>query len=180
MPLETISAAIRRERDRAGLSLTGLARKAGIAKSTLHQLESASGNPSVETLWALAVALEVPFSRLVDPPAPPVHVVRAGDGIAIPSDHVRFTGTLLSTCPPGTRRDLHLIALEPGGARVAEPHTPGTVEHLVVTAGRISAGPVDAEIELGPGDYARFRGDVAHVYAALQPSSAAVLLTEYV
>jgi transcriptional regulator with XRE-family HTH domain len=53
----------------AGLSLTELARRAGIAKSTLSQLESGAGNPSVETLWALAVALGVPFSRLVDLPA---------------------------------------------------------------------------------------------------------------
>src|SRR3712207_7942354 len=74
-PLATIAAALRRERERHGLSLTELARKAGIAKSTLSQLEAGSGNPSVETLLALAVVLEVPFSRLVDPPGPTVGVV---------------------------------------------------------------------------------------------------------
>src|SRR5215467_11018512 len=65
-----IAASIRRERDRAGLSLTELARRAGIAKSTLSQLESGVGNPGVEALWALGVALGVPFSRLVDVPFP--------------------------------------------------------------------------------------------------------------
>ena len=48
-------AGLRRERERVGLSLSELAKRAGIAKSTLSQLESASGNPSVETLWALGV-----------------------------------------------------------------------------------------------------------------------------
>src|SRR6266853_6574259 len=63
-----IAASIRRERDRAGRSLTELARRAGIAKSTLSQLESGAGNPSVETLWGLGTALGVPLSRLIDPP----------------------------------------------------------------------------------------------------------------
>src|SRR5436309_11733958 len=105
-PLEVIAASLRRERRRAGLSLTELARRAGIAKSTLSQLEAGTGNPSVETLWALAVVLDVPFSRLVDPPAAPVQVLRAGEGIAIPSEHAPFSGTLLAACPPGARRDL--------------------------------------------------------------------------
>ena len=55
--ISLIAASIRRERDRSGLSLTELAKRAGIAKSTLSQLESGVGNPSVETLWALGVAL---------------------------------------------------------------------------------------------------------------------------
>src|SRR5512144_1130714 len=96
-PLAAIAAALRRERDRAGLSLTELARRAGIAKSTLSQLESGAGNPSVETLWALGVALGVPFSQLVDPPTPQVRVVRAGEGARIPSEHASYAGILLSS-----------------------------------------------------------------------------------
>ncbi|HWO65071.1 MAG TPA: helix-turn-helix transcriptional regulator, partial [Umezawaea sp.] len=37
-PLEVISATLRRERERVGLSLSELAKRAGIAKSTLSQL----------------------------------------------------------------------------------------------------------------------------------------------
>src|ERR1700724_2719922 len=80
-----IAASLRREREHTGLSLTEVARRAGIAKSTLSQLESGTGNPSVETLWALGVALGVPFSQLVDPPAPQIRVIRAGEGARIQS-----------------------------------------------------------------------------------------------
>lgn len=178
-PLDHIAAALRRERERHGISLAELARRAGLAKSTLSQLESGAGNPSVETLWALAVVLDVPFSRLVDPPAAPVQVVRAGEGLALPSDHAPFTGTLLAACPPGARRDLHLVTAEPGASREAHAHIRGTTEHLVVTAGRWRAGPVEAEVELGVGDYARFPGDVPHTYAGLEPGSTGVLVMEY-
>jgi transcriptional regulator with XRE-family HTH domain len=178
-PLSVIAASLRRERERHGISLTELARRAGIAKSTLSQLEAGTGNPSVETLWALAVVLDVPFSRLVDPPAAPVQVLRAGEGITIPSEHAPFTGTLLAACPPRARRDLHVIAAEPGAARTADSHIPGTTEHMVVTAGRWRAGPAGGEVELGVGDYARFPGDRPHTYEALTAGCAAVLVMEY-
>src|SRR5260370_35982804 len=112
-----IAASLRRERARAGLSLTEVARRAGIAKSTLSQLESGAGNPSVETLWALGVALGVPFSQLVDPPAPQVRVVRAAEGPRIPSEQAAFTGTLLAAGTPHARRDVYRIEIEPGAVR---------------------------------------------------------------
>jgi transcriptional regulator with XRE-family HTH domain len=175
----TIATALRRERERTGLSLTELARRAGIAKSTLSQLESGIGNPSVETLWALGVALGVPFSKLVEPPAPAVRVIRAGEGPRIASDHSAFVGTLLSAGSSHTRRDVYVIELEPGPSRDADPHIPGTVEHLIVGAGRIRTGPTDAAVELGPGDYAAFPGDAPHTYEALKPGTWAVLVMEH-
>jgi transcriptional regulator with XRE-family HTH domain len=179
-PLEAIAAALRRERERAGISLSELAKRAGIAKSTLSQLESGSGNPSVETLWALGVALGVPFSRLVQPAVPQVRVIRAGEAPAVRSEQARFAGTLLSSCPPGARRDIYTLAIEPGRARLADPHIPGSVEHVVVSTGRVRTGPADNPIELDPGDYAAFPGDVPHVYEALLPDTTAVLVMEHI
>lgn len=177
-PLELIASALRRERERAGLSLTEVARRAGIAKSTLSQLESATGNPSIETLWALGVALNVQFSQLVDPVAPQVRVLRAGEGTTIRSDVADYTGTLLSTSPPGARRDLYVLHMEPGSRRDAEAHLAGSIEHIVVAAGRVRTGPRVSPIELGQGDYAAFPGDEPHSYEALEPGTWAVLVME--
>lgn len=179
-PLAVIARSLRQERERTKLSLSEVAKRAGIAKSTLSQLESGTGNPSVETLWALCVALEIPFSRLVDPPSPAVRVVRAGEGPSIPSEQAHFIGTLLASCPPGARRDVYVITLEPGAPRKAEPHIPGTVEHMTVAAGRVRTGPADDPIDLNAGDYASFPGDVPHVYEALEPGTWAVLVMEHV
>src|SRR4026208_2575561 len=106
-PLEPIAAPPRRERERHGISLAELARRAGVAKSTLSQLESGVGNPSVETLWALGVALGVPFSRLVDQPRPVVRVIRSGEGLVTYSERANYAATLLASCPPGARRDIY-------------------------------------------------------------------------
>lgn len=177
-PLDVIPRAVRRERERAGISLTELARRAGIAKSTLSQLESGSANPSVETLWSLAVALGVPFSRLVAPPAPQVRLVRAGEGLGLSSDQADFVSTLLSADSGQARRDLYLIRAEPGPGRQAEAHLPGSIEHLVVASGRLRTGPVGQPVELAVGDYVSFAADQPHLYQATAVGTSAVLIME--
>lgn len=179
-PLDVIAFSLRRERERAGLSLSELAKRAGIAKSTLSQLEAANGNPSVETLWALGVALDVPFSRLVEPSRPKVQVIRAGEGPAVYSERADYVATLLASCPPNARRDIYLITAEPGSARESEPHMPGVVEHVVLCAGRARLGLTDDPVEVGPGDYVAYPGDLPHVFEALEPGTFSVMVSEHV
>jgi transcriptional regulator with XRE-family HTH domain len=178
-PLDAIAFALRRERERTGLSLSELAKRAGIAKSTLSQLESASGNPSVETLWALSVALDVPFARLIEPTRPKVQLIRKGDGPAVFSERADYVATVLSACPPHARRDLYLITAEPGSVRESEPHMPGVVEHVVLCAGRARLGLTDDPVEVGPGDYIAYPGDLPHVFEALEPGTTSVMVSEH-
>jgi transcriptional regulator with XRE-family HTH domain len=179
-PLEVIAHSLRRERERIGLSLSELAKRAGIAKSTLSQLEAGAGNPSVETLWALGVALDVPFSRLVEPPKPKVQVIRAGEGPIVYSERADYTATLLASCPPYARRDIYLITAEPGSKRESDPHMPGVIEHVVIASGRALVGLTEEPIEVGPGDYVAYPGDLAHVFEALQPGTTACMVSEHV
>ncbi|MET9487884.1 XRE family transcriptional regulator [Nocardia sp. NPDC006630] len=178
-PQEAIAAALRRERARSGLSLTEVARRAGIAKSTLSQLESGAGNPSIETLWALCTALDIPFSRLLDPPRPAVQVIRAGEGAQLASSQSEYRTTLLAASPPTARRDIYRITAEPGHPRDSDPHSRGVVEHIVLGAGLAKAGPADAPVELQPGDYICYPGDMPHVFEALVPGTWALLVSEY-
>ena len=175
-PLATIAAALRRERQRVGISLAELARRAGLAKSTLSQLEAGTGNPSIETLWSLGVALGVPFSRLVEPGPAQVRVIRAGEGPRLQADEADFVAKLLAAGSVHTRRDIYVMELSPGKSREAEAHIPGSVEHIVVGCGRIVAGPAGEVVELGAGDYATFPGDVPHHYEALEESWAVLIM----
>jgi transcriptional regulator with XRE-family HTH domain len=175
-----IAASIRRERDRAGLSLTELARRARIAKSTLSQLESGAGNPSVETLWAIGVALGVPFSQLVDSPQPEVRVIRAGEGPVTYSEKASYSAALLASGTRGVRRDIYRIEAQPGEPRISPAHMPGTSEHLILGTGRALAGPVSEPVELAPGDYIAYPGDAPHVFNALEPDTAAVIVLEHI
>lgn len=67
----------------------------------------------------------------------------------------------------------------PGSPRESAPHMSGTVEHLVVGAGRVPAGPRDAPDELGPGDYVSYPGDVPHLCEALEPGTTCVMVMRH-
>lgn len=173
-----IARTLRREREAAGLSVSELARRANVSKGTVSQLENGSGNPSVETLWAIGVALDVPFAVLVDQQAHAPTLIRAADLSGVPSAAAAYSATLLSASPPGARRDVYLIRAEPGEPRRSMPHHPGTTEHVVLIAGRASIGPAEAPVALAPGDYLSYPGDAPHVFEAFEPGTSAVLISE--
>jgi transcriptional regulator with XRE-family HTH domain len=174
-----IATTVREHRARSGRSLADLAAAAGIGKSTLHAIESGEANPGIETLWALARALGVPFGQLLDPPAPAVRLVRAGAAPRVASESSSMQAYLLATTAHGARTEVYELHLEPGPERDAEPHSAGTIEHVLVTAGRIRVGPSAAPVELEVGDLASFPGDVGHRYEALAAGTRVVLVIEY-
>ncbi|MFI6577837.1 helix-turn-helix domain-containing protein [Nocardiopsis sp. NPDC050513] len=152
-------------REQRGLSLAGLARRAGIAKQTISKLELGTGNPTVDTLYALAQALEVPLTRLLSTQSQLVMVQRGDEARwneegAVSSrelDHIYGSGVI----------ENYVLRVAAGGERVFPPHPPGTLEHLYVISGRVQVGPADAPLELGEGDFARYPGDRTHVYRSL-------------
>lgn len=177
-PGALIARAIQKERHRADLSLSALAAKAGLAKSTLSQLEAGQGNPSVETLWSIASALDIPFSFLFETPEPELTVIRAEEGVSLSSEVSEFSATLLANCPPSSRRDLYRVQLRSGTVRESDPHPQGTLEHVLVSAGRVKVGPRDTTEILGPGDYFRYPADVGHSYEALSAQAVLLLVME--
>lgn len=174
-----IARTLKREREAHGWSVSELARRAGVSKATVSQLETGSGNPSVETLWALGVALDVPFAVLVDQQANAPTLIRAADLAGVPSSAASaYSASLLSASPPGARRDLYLIQVEPGEPRRSDPHHAGTTEHVILISGQARIGPVSEPILLNPGDYLSYAGDAPHVFEATESGTSAVLISE--
>lgn len=173
-----VGEALRRERGLAGLSVSELARQASVSKATVSQLESGAGNPSVETLWALADALGVPFARLVDEPVETVTLIRSTEAPSIRAAAGGYAAALLSASPPSARRDIYLVRADPDTIKSSAPHARGTIEHVVLMAGAARVGPASAPVELAAGDYLAYPGDEPHVFEALEPGTSAVLISE--
>ena len=174
-----VAANVRLLRERAGLSLAALAAAAGVGKSTLSLLESGGGNPSIETLWAIACALAVPFGALIEPAVPDVRVVRAGEGVRVDAEGSPYLARLLTASARRGSTELYAVESQPGLAREADPHIAGVVEHLLVVQGAMRAGPCDAPVDLGPGDLASFDGDVPHRYETTARDTRALLWMDY-
>jgi transcriptional regulator with XRE-family HTH domain len=166
---------VKQLRRRAGLPALELSRRSGVARNTIAALEAGQSNPTVDTLYALANALGVPLSDLLERPEPGAAVVRAGTGPLVHG--AALEARLLERLErPGLLGELYAIRFRPGAARHAQPHPLGVEERLHVHTGRVRVGPQDAPIELGPGDFARYSGAVPHVYEALEGEAAGTLL----
>jgi transcriptional regulator with XRE-family HTH domain len=168
---------LRARRDEQGISLSELARRSGIAKGTLSQLESGAGNPTIETVFSLSNALGVPVSSLLnEPPASDLVHVRSADVDVLTGDAVDLR-MLRRLEHPGSLLEVYDQQIRPGAVQHSAGH-PGT-EHHVVLAGRLRIGAHGRQYELGAGDYLAFRAHAAHEYEALDGLVRSVLLLEY-
>jgi transcriptional regulator with XRE-family HTH domain len=156
------------------MSALELSRRSGVARNTIAALERGEGNPTVDTLYALADALGVGLAALLEAP-PSSRVVRAGEGVHVAND--ALDAHLIDRFErPGLFGELYAIRFVAGARREAPPHPFGVEERLHLFSGRVRVGPLDALVELGPGDYASFSGAVAHLYEALEDASGTLLM----
>jgi transcriptional regulator with XRE-family HTH domain len=176
--VKRVAVNIRRLREQAQMSLSELARQSGISKGALSQLESAQANPTVETLWALAQALGVPFSDLIaEPPPPDVLVTRADDGDWITGSPI--SSRLVQRLNTPATMEVHEMRVELGPPRLSAAHSRGLTEHVILHSGRMRLGPVESPVVLDAGDAASYLADTAHLYEALEPGTAGLILMVY-
>jgi transcriptional regulator with XRE-family HTH domain len=150
---------IRRRRRDLGLTLAGVADRTGLNVGYLSQVENDKASPSLETLAALAEALDVPIAWfLLDQSVAP-RVVRAGER---PQRTASAGEGRLSQVDGGVARDLAIFeGVMPPGHRTGFHAHPGD-EHHVILAGRVRITQGDAVVEAGPGDYVLLDGTLPH------------------
>jgi transcriptional regulator with XRE-family HTH domain len=150
-----------RRRQQRGMSQAELARRTGLSKATLSQLEAGVSNPTIDTLDAIAVALALPLTDLLTRSAESgtLHL----QATAAASDGP--TRELLRRISGGNSLEIWRLRLPPNTSVEGVPHAPGTNEHLLVAAGYLTAGPTDDTRELAPGDLLAFAGDAPHTYS---------------
>ncbi|MFR9777743.1 helix-turn-helix domain-containing protein [Micromonospora sp. MS34] len=165
---EEVGRRIRALREERGLSLSALARRAGVGKATLSGLENGTRNPTLETLYAVTAQLGVPLTAVLAAPAGTPSV----RGVAVDATLLEvFTDT-------DATYELYRMRVSPGPSQLSPAHQAGVTEHVTVFAGVLRAGPADAPMTAGPGEYLRWTSDVPHSYAAVgdEPVRASLLL----
>ena len=165
---------VRRFREARRMSVSELARQAGVSKGTLSKLEAGFGNPTIETVAAIAVALRLPLGDLIPAAAPSAPMLQRGTP---EPDYSRQE--LLQRIGPGVLTEVWRVRIAPVGGFVESPaHAAGTVEYLLVTRGVMRAGPVDDPSDLSAGDFLAYKADVPHRYETLHgPAEASLVMT---
>src|SRR4029077_14444326 len=126
---------LKRKRLERAVSLSELARSSGVSKATLSGLERGSGNPSVDTVWALAQALNIPFGELFDENEDDAVKVMRIDAAQVVTSERGFVGRKLLSRQGRGGLEVYVLDLEHGTRRKAAPHSPGVIEHVIVVTG---------------------------------------------
>jgi transcriptional regulator with XRE-family HTH domain len=162
-----LSARIRTLRERAGLSGAELAQAASVSKSLVSQIERGLATPSLETVYRIAAALDVPAFALFLEGTPNKTVLRRGERPVI-----RYPGTQAEReiLTPGVngRMVVLWVTYPPDFPASDQEFPPGTgarhegEECVVVIRGTLGVVMGDERITLNEGDSATFDSEVPH------------------
>jgi transcriptional regulator with XRE-family HTH domain len=170
---------VRRYRTERQFSIGELSRRSGLSKQTLSKLEQGEGNPTVETLDAVAAALNLSVRRLLTEWGSPVYVVPKDDGDWARGE-LRQSKLLDEIYGSGFVRT-SLLRLERIGTSPAidrsDGHARGSLHHCYVVAGQIRLGPDGDTVVAAQGDFVRFPADTPHTYEALSASALVHMVT---
>ena len=157
---------LRQLREQKNLSLTAASRLAGVSKSLWSQIERGEINPTITTVWKIALGLNVSFSELTTRAVDDFEVVETRAGQPISADDGRFRNFPLFGRTIDRPFELYYLDLEPGAHLEAEPHLPGCQEYITVFEGELTVTVDDRALKAGEGAAMRFPGDRPHSYKA--------------
>jgi transcriptional regulator with XRE-family HTH domain len=164
--LELVGPRLRKVREQRGATLTEVAERTGISKSTLSRLENGQRRPSLELLLPLAQVYRVPLDDLVGAP-------EVGDPrIRLKPRRVNGRTVLPLTHPGGIQAWKIII---PASQSTPKLRTHDGYEWLYVLTGRMRLIQGDQELVLGVGEAAEFDTQLPHWFGSTGEGPAEVL-----
>ncbi len=165
------------QRKLLGISLDELARRSGVSKSMLSQIERDKANPTVITIWKIALALGLPVQKLMESSSSNiVEVIRSDDAPIIYSEDKLCKIRINSPIHLTDNLELYQMTFKPGGKNASMPHVQKAEEFLTVIEGKIKVTSGDYSSILQKGDTCRYRADSEHTIENVSKSDSEAYL----
>ena len=150
-------------RSRRGLTQASLAKLANVPRSTIANLESGTGNPSLINLAKIASALGASIEMLLTSPQALCKLIKASEIKAISRSAGEVLIVKLLPDPiPGMEIDK--LELNPGAKMRGIPHAAGTKEYLHCVQGEFNIIVAGEIYHVQKGDVLAFPGEIHHSY----------------
>ena len=169
-----VGANLGRLRSDQNMSVSELARRSGVAKATLSNLEAGDGNPTVQTLTSLAEALGVTLGDLLEERTP--SLLRAADAQVI-DDPSSFGRRVIRAA--GATADIFDITFRHGARHHSQFHSPSATEHAYVLSGELEVVVADRTEILYAGDLIRYPLDHGAELTAIGGDARVILVIEF-
>jgi transcriptional regulator with XRE-family HTH domain len=163
-----VARSIKDRREQLGLTLRALAEQSGVSSSMISDIERGTKSPTISTLSALAEALAVSISLLVENEVPAVRrlrILRASERVASIDPANDVTRDNFSPALPGSKVEFLRYTVPPH--TVAGPfaaHRDGTIEHIHLAAGRMRVVLGAEAVILEAGDSCSCFPDAPHSF----------------
>jgi len=145
-----------------GYSLSSLAQKAGVSKSTLHKIEDNLTNPTINTIWAISKVLEIPFGDLVEKDL-----------------KIEEKDSIVSLIEKNDYLEIYKMTLLNQTTILSNPHFPNTKEEVLIVSGEVLVGEVSNPKALKQGEKFIFNADRPHLYKALNNYVVLIVTIKY-
>jgi XRE family transcriptional regulator, regulator of sulfur utilization len=153
---------LRRER---GWTLEELARRSGVSRAMLSQIEARKTNPTIAVLWKISSAFGLNFAAMLGEDArKDVTVLRRDEAQVLTSSDGVFQSRPLFPRGAERKAEFYELRLRPQGRSDGPPHPTGTRENLVVVRGSLTVWVAGCIYELAEGEAIDFAADVPHAY----------------
>lgn len=145
------------------MSQQRLADSAGIPRSTVTNIESGAGNPSLEKLVRLSSALGVGIEELIAEPRDECVLIRED---RVPVREYGNGKVRIHDLLPERIKGLHIerMEIQPGASMRGTPHVTGTKEYLHVTGGTVTVVVAARMFPVASGALLAFPGAQQHSY----------------
>jgi transcriptional regulator with XRE-family HTH domain len=168
---------LKRFRSERGLSLEALSKVSGVSRAMLGQIELGQSTPTINVVWKISRALDVPFSALISEQANAgALMLPRSKAKRLSSQDGAFSSRALFPMDRPRNVEFYELRLAPKGREEAEAHPTGTTENLVVGAGRVAISIDGDRRLLDEGDAIFFEADVPHTYENLDAKEAVMFL----
>lgn len=150
-------------RSRRGLTQAELAKFANVPRSTIANLESGTGNPSLINLAKISKALSTSIEMLLTSPRALCKLIKSDEVKSISRSAGEITIIKLLPDPiPGMEIDK--LELNPGAKMRGIPHAAGTKEYLHCIQGEFNIVVAGIGYHICKGDVFVFPGEIHHSY----------------
>lgn len=171
---EIIAHNLKKIREERNLSQGQLADMAGVSKVIISQIEKGDSNPTINTIWKLTGALELPYTSLLEVEATKTEHMKKADVSELVEDKYHIFSYYSKNADRNF--EVYQIEMESGCNHPSIGHSSNSYEYVMLMEGKITIKVNDFEYVLEEDDALYFDGSVPHCYINKEDQNAKMVL----
>ncbi|VBB08338.1 Hypothetical protein LUCI_3682 [Lucifera butyrica] len=155
---------LKRLRNERNLSLGRLSELSDVSKVMLSQIERGETNPTINTIWKIAIGLNVPYTSLLEQQEQNAHVIKKSDIVSQFTDDGQYRLYCYYSNTPHRNFELFQMELNEGCRYTSVGHSEKSEEYLMVLEGELTLEVNHETFILHADDTIAFSASTKHAY----------------